>query len=703
MGLLDRFRSTPSTTPVGESGRNHRQGIIVPEDHVPELTGARGAKEFDRMWRSDGDARKAAQMVINPIAAASYAVHPYGGDEATDKDREVAKFIEWALFDVLRLTSHLASALRVCFRNGRAPHEKVWELRHKDGRDYWVVRKLDVRLPRSIWKYNQNAQGDLESIEQMLSAKGRVTIPADDLVYYRLGAEGDNWEGESLLRAAYKHFIYKEKLELIDAMGHERYALGVPVAYPPTNATDQQMADLETILGNIRSHDSSFIVSPWPHAQFAEKGQGAFFDILTQEGTHTTSDSLKYHSDRIAASVLEEFMRLGQGGEGARATADVQQDPFLLFCEVLAGAVVEDTLNRDLIPHLVRLNFEGVEGMPTLKASLIDSTSVQQLSEAVKKLSDAGALHADDVLEDHIRDRLDLPPADVDAREARKASEVATAEAAAAVQKAALEGDAAPAPGEKEPEKAELDAPVMLRRQDRPMTAWEGLMELDAVEGAINDARDRFVSSSATITHRLAAELAASPDSDPDTTDLVDAVHAELEALYNTGRHTVRQELAAQRPSSMWTALAAGDEPPPELRLRAVLTADGVAAAMRLAIRGVILTRGKQAQAALQLAAEGAARKALRSSAVQHAATALGLGRFAEGLAQEKHIRGARYTSLLDGGSCPECRLADDDVLRPMNDPVRLQRIPPNPNCLGGGGCRCLEFFELDDEAAPDR
>jgi hypothetical protein len=61
-------------------------------------------------------------------------------------------------------------------------------------------------------------------------------------------------------------------------------------------------------------------------------------------------------------------------------------------------------------------------------------------------------------------------------------------------------------------------------------------------------------------------------------------------------------------------------------------------------------------------------------------------------------IRGVTYTSILDGNRCSSCAAADDDVLRPLEDPVRLAHRPPNPNCHGGSRCRCMEFATLKDE-----
>jgi hypothetical protein len=88
---------------------------------------------------------------------------------------------------------------------------------------------------------------------------------------------------------------------------------------------------------------------------------------------------------------------------------------------------------------------------------------------------------------------------------------------------------------------------------------------------------------------------------------------------------------------------------------------------------------------------------------MENAAPALVRGRTDQADELSDQIEGSRYTSLLDSRACQPCKVADDDVLRPLADPVRLARIPPNPSCQGGGRCRCMEAFELRTEAPAAR
>lgn len=704
MSWLTRLRGTqpaPNSKPLGESGRLQRAGVLIEDDHNPELTGLQGIRELDRMHRADADARGAVRMVANPILSSTWSIDPYGGEDADENAEQVAAFVEWAIFEYLGWRTHLWTVLDVVLPIGHAPFEEIWELADHDGTDRWAC-KLALRLPRSIWRFHQDDAGRLTAIEQQ-TRRGMVTIPAEQLVYYRLSARGDNWRGESLLRSAYKHFHYKEKLELIAAIGEERFAVGTPIAYPPQSYSDDKRDALAEVLGNLRTHESGFVVADFPHAQFAEKGTGGVIEILQPTAQHDVVPLLNYHSGKIASSVLQEFMRLGHAEVGAKATAETQANPFMEFCEAISGVVVEDTVNEQLIPKLVALNFPHAEGLPRLRGSLIDQTSVAELADAVGKLVTASAITVDPGLEDWLREYMGMPTIDPQVREDAEAAAQAAAQAAA---KAGEQPTHQPTdePGGDEDAAGRPPSKLTLRRQSRPLTWWEEIMQLDRVEAALDGARDRFIAAAQPVTHQIAVEIASNPRKRaPAPGELADAIADELNALYWTGRDTVQSELGAQRPSltRTWRLRAEGDGPLESLRLRAEAAAENVINRMVAAVKRDVLARSKTTQASMQVAAEAAARGALREEAQQHASVALNLGRAQEADEHADVIQGARYTSVLDANTCSDCRLADDDVLRPLDDPVRLERIPPNPDCDGGDKCRCLEFFQLIDELAP--
>jgi predicted transcriptional regulator YdeE len=52
--------------------------------------------------------------------------------------------------------------------------------------------------------------------------QSNVSIPAQKLVIFTHRREGDNYEGRSSLRSAYKHWFFKDTLYRLDGIRHER-------------------------------------------------------------------------------------------------------------------------------------------------------------------------------------------------------------------------------------------------------------------------------------------------------------------------------------------------------------------------------------------------------------------------------------------------------------------------------------------------
>lgn len=719
MGFLDRFRtSKPPTKPRGASGRGHFDGYLQLEELNPDLQGQRGLEVFDKMYWTDPDVRKNVWMIINLLISATWSVEPYGKDEASPKDQKAAEYVRWALFENMRpgWKGHLAEALPVMFRSGFSPFEHLWESTEWNGREVIAPRKLDLRLPRTIDRWIQE-EGVLVAIEQQLIDR-TVRLPADDLLYYRVGAEGDNWEGRSLLRPAYKPWYLKDKIERLDAIKQERQAVGVPVCYPPRQASTDQVEAMEDVMANLRSGEQAFVIMPGPKADTmdAEVAQehGWTLEILGHKQTESsdTKPSLEYHSDKIAAALLAEFMRLGQGGApgGSRAVGQVQQNPFLQAAEALSS-VVESVVNDGLVSRMVALNFE-VEGPPKLVMSLVDDTSLNELAEYVSALVEKGALHPDDELEDFLRDRADLPPADPKARKERVETAQSGRQALQNAAKPPAKGDdpkpeppevdpvTSPVPEKEEASQPEPEAP----RWGRELREWERFMSLEELDNAITQARERFQEAAGESARSLAAEFAVAavsgklqPKSDP---ALALKIEKELQLLYRTGRATVSDELDRQRQqgASSSTLPDAEADALRRLKTRARLAAESITARIWQAVSRSVLNRGGDLPAA-QAAGEVEAAAALKAEAQLHASAAINEGRSDQADFQRSEIEGSRYTSILDRNRCSSCASADDNVLRKLDDPVRIARKPPNQSCQGGDRCRCMEAFQLKDES----
>lgn len=89
-----------------------------------------------------------------------------------------------------------------------------------------------------------------------------VSIPAEKLLVFSYRREGDNYEGTSVLRSAYKSYFIKDALYKFDAVRHERQSVGIPIIYLPDGASDDDKAEALQIVTNIRSTEQTGIVMP---------------------------------------------------------------------------------------------------------------------------------------------------------------------------------------------------------------------------------------------------------------------------------------------------------------------------------------------------------------------------------------------------------------------------------------------------------
>jgi hypothetical protein len=202
------------------------------------------------------------QAVTLPIRSAEWYIKP-ASDEA--QDVAIAEFVERCLFKFLDIPfeDFLRQAL-LSLAYGVMAFEKVYAIRDVEGTTRIVWDKLAPRLPRSIQKW-EVAGGKL-GITQNRSDGQTVDIPMEKLIVFVHEKEGDNWNGTSIFRAAYKHWFMKNVFYKIDAIAFERQGLGIPDGQLPDNYTERDRAKMELILKNMRANSQAYVMRPQDYA-----------------------------------------------------------------------------------------------------------------------------------------------------------------------------------------------------------------------------------------------------------------------------------------------------------------------------------------------------------------------------------------------------------------------------------------------------
>lgn len=386
---------------IGDTGTVIVSGFISNQDYNAELTGSRRIETYDQMRKGDATVRAAIAAVTLPILSANWFVKPASDDQ---QDQEIARLVSWNLFEQLEISwTETLRQILLHLVYGSMAFEKVFEFATHPG---WIGKliwkKFAPRLPQTVLKWE--TEDGQPGITQFLQTKyGSTSIPMEKLLVFVNEKEGDNWEGISILRAAYKNWYIKEQLYRIDAIGLERQGIGIPYAKSDKKLENTERAKAEEYVKNIRANEESYAM--------LEGGIEIGFLDMKANTTRDPMRSIAHHDRQIVKSVLAQFLELGAAqSTGSYALSQDQSELFLLGLRAAANHVCE-TINRYAIRELVDLNYAGVTNYPSLDYSEIGRVNVDRVTASLLRLTQAGLLVPDKNVEDYVREIMDLPAA----------------------------------------------------------------------------------------------------------------------------------------------------------------------------------------------------------------------------------------------------------------------------------------------------
>lgn len=304
--------------------------------------------------------------------------------------------------------THMAHALRA-LSQGHYHFEELVELRD-DGLLHLV--KLGTRPPRSIIGIRTDEHGNLEAIEQMpggfgtggrilggVGAMGIRTLEASRLLTYVWDSRDDGDQvGSSMLRPTYRNWLVKDALIRVDAVKHERNAMGIPWFEVDPAASQAQIDGLAQKAEEIRAS-----------AVGGGAGPGKL-GIKGVEGTlPDTIGSIRYHDEQMSKAMMLLLFNLGGDARtGARALGETFVDTYLEMQAAIADWYVERT--QALIDRQVERNWGPDERAPLLAYTRIETAALafKDLAEGVDK----GLIAVDEELRAYIGERWKLPGQD---------------------------------------------------------------------------------------------------------------------------------------------------------------------------------------------------------------------------------------------------------------------------------------------------
>ena len=413
MSIFDRIASrfaAPQPTPpqrlggvntreLGESGTENYHGFIT-QDYNNKFHGSKAIAIYDEMRSSDATVNAVLKALKLPILSTPWSIESADvEDQAANDQAELVR----DTFERLEggFKNHLREAL-ASLDFGFYYFEKVYTLRA--GRV--VLQKLAPRIPTAHYKW-ETSDPNIPGVMQMLpmtASPGKTTtpsIPFTKLVLYTNEKEGDNFEGRSILRTAYKHWFLKNMLYKLDGIKHERGA-GILVIGLPEGSSDEDKTDAENMGKNFKVNEQAYIIKPSKEWEVEMLTAG----IESQSGP--LMESVRHHDRMILQNILAQFLDLGSGKTGSFSLSKDQSSFFTLALRAIAEQI-EEVVNDQIIKQLIDFNWGKQEMYPVFRFQQVGDVDYTEMSEVLERLMNAGLVKKDPELMSWVTKTFGLP------------------------------------------------------------------------------------------------------------------------------------------------------------------------------------------------------------------------------------------------------------------------------------------------------
>ncbi|MCL6597954.1 MAG: DUF935 domain-containing protein [Alicyclobacillus macrosporangiidus] len=406
---------------VGRSGLRQWGGYVY-EEFLPQLYGILAVQKYREMSENDATVGAMLFAIEMLLRQASWSVEPAS---SAREDQEAADFLTSCMDDMSHTWADTISEILTMLTYGWSYHEIVYKRRqgpsrdpsrnskYNDGRVGW--RKLPIRAQNTLLRWEFDETGGIQGMHQLSPPDYEPRyIPIEKALLFRTRTNKGNPEGRSVLRSAYRAWYFKKRIEEIEGIGVERDLAGLPIIRPDENLTnppdifnesDPEMVSLrqqlERIVRNVRRDEMEGVVLP----------AGWKFELLSTGGRRQldVNSIIQRYDQRIAMSVLADFILLGSEQVGSYALAVSKSDIFMQALNAWLDMIAE-VFNRYAIPRLFALN-PGLpqDNLPRLTHGGVDAPNMKELGQYIKDLTGVGVLTPGPELEDYLRRVAKLP------------------------------------------------------------------------------------------------------------------------------------------------------------------------------------------------------------------------------------------------------------------------------------------------------
>lgn len=391
-------RNPKSFTEIGVAGEYDFRYGIRQDDYDPLLRGRNGMRLFKRMRDSDPTVGSILTIIETLARGARWTVAPHDDSSASVEAAETFSLIldemdtsfDDYLSDAVTFLTFGFSLFEIVLR------------RREDGT--YGVKKLGPRAQWTVDSFDVTREGDLLGVWQESHDWGRVYIPSSRLMHLKFTSAYGDPAGRSVLRNAYRSYVYVTHIQEYEAVAIERELNGLPIGRVPSeylaeDASDSKKAfvnKFKQILSDVKKNRQGYVLIPSDVYEDVEGKPSAQqmvgFELLASRGTRDidTRKVISGHQQDIARTVMADFLFLGANDRGSFALSKSKTDIFVKAISSFLKAIAYP-VNKKLIPYVWEANGWPRETMPSLVFSGLSPVDVEALGNLVRSLGLAGA------------------------------------------------------------------------------------------------------------------------------------------------------------------------------------------------------------------------------------------------------------------------------------------------------------------------
>ena len=385
---------------IGKTGLKWSYGYVS-EEFLTVLQGTKGIKIYREMSDNDSIVGACLFAIKQILRESRWTVQPGDEDDATCKAD--AKFLEDNMSSMTHSWTEFISDTLSMLIYGWSYFEQVFEFRKRDSKVVW--KKIAHRKQSSMERWEIDDVGEVLGLWQRPAPDYKlIYLPMKKSLLFRTESAGNNPEGRSILRNAYRAWYFKKNVEEIEGIGIERDLAGLPMLTPPENfkmdsddeETKVALKWAKDIVSSIRRDEQDGLLKPF----------GWEFELVGSPGKRQfdTTATINRYNKEIAVTVLAQFVMLGMERTGSYALAKEQTDMFYLCLEGWADAIAT-SFNRQAVPTLFGLNGVSAEmrPLPYVVHTNIHRYSLRDLAYYVSSLVNSDSLVVDDDIKNYLK------------------------------------------------------------------------------------------------------------------------------------------------------------------------------------------------------------------------------------------------------------------------------------------------------------